>query len=450
VKQRKAVLTMSSNSAMASRSECSLEGLNLFERPPIQTAITNSEWVMYKPLSSVENSSAIKVFYQGQPGVCIDMSRTLLRFDCKVTKADGTDIVEGADVATANYINASAFQQVDVELNGRLVSSSNSSYAYRGLIETLTSYSAASRSTWLKACGWADNTSAPVLPPALVNEQNGFAQLKAQFARSRTVTITGPLHLDMFQQDRLLLPNVGVLLSFIRNPAKFVINSASNDTEEYMLKITDLNVFFLQCHLSDAANIHIERQLLTSPALYPITRVDIRTFNIPSGVTAYSEDNAFVGQLPRRLLLTMISDVGYTGDYHTSPFGFNNYSMNYLSLSVGGRQIPNLPMTPRVVGEAPSTSNDEYMWFLAGMGKLFSNDPLGMDPAAWTFNGEVLYAFDVHPHMADDCLTPMEQGTVRINMRFGRPLANTTTLIVLAEFQNTVMIDRNRNVIHDF
>jgi hypothetical protein len=431
--------------------ECSVEGLDLFTRPLVQTAIKSSDWVMYKPITSLNDANVIKVMYNSQPGVTLDLARTILRFDCKITKADGTDLVVDDKVGPVNYLVASAWQQVEVELNGRNVTSSNSNYAHRGYLEVLSSYNKGARSTWLKASGWSENVLPPISLTKAEVQEGGLKERTSQFNTSQTVTIAGALHLDLFQQNRQLLPNVNLLLTFIRNSNEFVLQCPSDDSVKYRFEITDLNVFFLQNTLSDSENLRIETQIQATPALYPITRVDIRTFTIAKGVTAFSEDNAFMGQLPTRLILGLVSDAAYTGSYHQSPFNFGSYKMSYLSLSVGGRQIPNLPLTPRT-GPTPGvyTSNDEYMWFMAGIGKLFANDDVALTPLEWDTNGNKIFAFNVQPHMTDDCVSTMDRGNVRINIRFAEQLSSNVTLIVLAEFNNTIIIDRNRNVIHDF
>lgn len=443
---------MSSNMDTETSNECSVAGLDLFERLPIQTAIKQSSWNMYKPLSPVNSAtSVIKIHYQGKSGVVLDLARTILRFKCKITKADGTDIAADKKVAACNYVLASAFQQVDAELNGRNVCSSNSSYPYRSFIEVQTSHNKMSQTNWLKAAGWTMNTMIPDPLSAVSDQNEGFTELIKNYAGSKNVTVAGPIHLDIFQQNRFLIPNVNVLLTFILSSHEFVINVSEDDTEKYKFLITEFDVHFLECLLSDAENMRLEARLLSQPALYPIVRVDVRNFQIGSGLTAFSEDNVFTGQLPRRLLIVLVRDDAFTGSYHKSPFNtFSTGKMNYLSLTVGGRQIPNQPMTPSIDLGEKSSYNDEYMWFQAGLGKLFENDDIGLTPAAWASYGRCIYAFDTQPHLPDDCVPPMEQGNVRINMRFTTATPTPLVMIVIGEFNNTIIIDRNRNVIHDF
>ena len=44
----------------------------------------------------------------------------------------------------------------------------------------------------------------------------------------------------------------------------------------------------------------------------------------------------------------------------------------------------------------------------------------------------------------------MRQGIVRLVLKFSQALATTITVVVCAEFENVIEIDRNRNIIYDF
>ena len=66
-------------------------------------------------------------------------------------------------------------------------------------------------------------------------------------------------------------------------------------------------------------------------------------------------------------------------------------------------------------------------------------------------NGYALYAFDLSPDLAEEGHFNLEnQGTVRLELKFGTALANTVTVVAYAEFENVIEIDRNRNIIYDF
>ena len=58
----------------------------------------------------------------------------------KVSKADGTNLDGASKVGFANYPIESLFNQVDVILGGKLISSATSTYAHRSILEVLLNY----------------------------------------------------------------------------------------------------------------------------------------------------------------------------------------------------------------------------------------------------------------------------------------------------------------------
>lgn len=453
--------------------ECSVEALNLFEGPLYQTAIKSSEWIDVKPLTGIDRStSTIKVHYQGKSGVTVDLSRTIVSFVTEIVRADGTPVNTprraapapppqsgggGATPTTAaaipeavgliNYIAGSLFQSVDVELNGRNVCSSNNNYAHRAYLEVLSTYSASAKKTWLKCGGYYDNSLVDIPRNASTTQNEPFEKTKIMYKHNQTVTWAGPLHLDLCHQHRHILPNVNMLFTFVLNPSKYVLQRAADDTENYQFIVKDFTVKFLECTLSDAELMYIESQLARSPALYPITRVDVRSFNVPKGSTNFSEDNCFVGQIPQRILIAMVQDKAYTGSYDTTPHNYAKTGVDHIQLIVGGRAIPALPLQP---SGYVSNAHDEYLSVMAGLGNLFEDTDIGLTPDDWWALGNNIYVFSMQPHLPPDCVAPVQTGNVRIQLRFRSALAEAQCLIMYAEYNNMMFIDKNRNVTTDY
>ena len=67
-------------------------------------------------------------------------------------------------------------------------------------------------------------------------------------------------------------------------------------------------------------------------ARYNLTRVELKTFTFPRTEIFLSFDNALLGQLPKRLLLTKIKNNGFAGSLATNPFYFNHFNLNHFTL----------------------------------------------------------------------------------------------------------------------
>ena len=66
-------------------------------------------------------------------------------------------------------------------------------------------------------------------------------------------------------------------------------------------------------------------------------------------------------------------------------------------------------------------------------------------------NGYMLLGWDLTPDLGeDDHFNLIKRGSLRLSVKFGEALPQTVNVIVYAEFQNLLKIDRNKNVFYDF
>ena len=67
-------------------------------------------------------------------------------------------------------------------------------------------------------------------------------------------------------------------------------------------------------------------------ARYNLTRVELKTFTFSPGPKFLAIDNAVLGQLPKRLLFTMIKNKDFTGSLDINPFYFSHFNLNDFTL----------------------------------------------------------------------------------------------------------------------
>ena len=115
-------------------------------------------------MSSIADGSPIEFEVSGTGEVYLDLANSHLYVKAKITAADGANIAADAEVGPVNNFLHSLFSQVDISLNGTLITSSTNTYPYRADIEDLLSYGSESRVainsssvlqgyTWKNGCG---------------------------------------------------------------------------------------------------------------------------------------------------------------------------------------------------------------------------------------------------------------------------------------------------------
>ena len=115
--------------------ECNKSELDLFQVPSTQTAIEDSQYIEHRPITSMSDGAPIEFVITGSGEEYVDLSQTYLQITAKITKPDGTDLVNGAGqpdegVGPVNLWLHALFSQVDLSLNERLVTPSTNTYPY--------------------------------------------------------------------------------------------------------------------------------------------------------------------------------------------------------------------------------------------------------------------------------------------------------------------------------
>ena len=119
---------------------CANSELDLFTVPPTQTSIESGSYVEYHPVAALNNTNVIEFTVPGSSEDYLDLTSTYLHVQAKLTNADGSDTDGGDSVGPVNLMLHSLFSQIDVALNGKTITSSTSTYAYRAMVETLLDY----------------------------------------------------------------------------------------------------------------------------------------------------------------------------------------------------------------------------------------------------------------------------------------------------------------------
>ena len=203
--------------------------LDLFTVPPTQNCITDSHVVEHQPMASLDSGGPIEFFIPGSGDDYLDLANTMLHVQAKVTRANGDNLDAADPVGPVNNWLQSLFSQVDLYLNGVLVTSSSNSYPYRAYIEALLSYGFDAKSTQLTNQLWYKDKASRMNATELAGGPDpnpGFVTRREYIAGSRVVDMMGRLHVDMFMQDKFLINGVDVKLRLVRSKPSFALMAA--------------------------------------------------------------------------------------------------------------------------------------------------------------------------------------------------------------------------------
>ncbi|XP_011859483.1 PREDICTED: uncharacterized protein F54H12.2-like [Vollenhovia emeryi] len=438
-------------------SECLKSELDLFSLPPTQTSIENSQWIYYKPVTSLADDTPIEFVIPDHGEDYLDLTHTMLSLRIRV---DSSPLAGGGGVAgtagtveykagPVNHLLHSMFNQIDVYFNQKLVSPPNNAYAYRAYIEALLNYSSPAKTSHLTASLWEADT--PGLMDALLDSttpNQALVKRSSFIQNDHALDLLGHLHCDVFNQDKFLINGVEVRMRLVRSKDSFCLMESNSLSKIHIL---DASLLVRRAKIRPGVLLAHARMLSKTTAKYHLTRVEVRTFTIHAGLVGESIDNVILGQLPKRIIVGFVDNRAFNGDRKLNPFNFKNYGINFFSLYVDGMQIPSRPLQPNFSKDEPLYV-EAYHTLFSGTGIHFLNEGNSINREDYA-EGYTLFAFDLTPDLSANCAghwNLVKHGSLRLEVRFEKPPTTTINCIVYAEFDNMLEIDSSRQIIVDF
>lgn len=423
--------------------DCSKSELSLFSLPPTQTHIESGQWLLYKPISSLVDEAPIEFSIPGNGDEYIDLSHTLLNIKARILKNDGAAMAAADDdkVGPINNWMHSLFSQIDVYLNQKIVSSGSNAYPYRAFFENLLSYGPAAKSSHLTSVMWYKDTPGHME----VADNEGLKKRSSFTNRSKIVDMMGHVHCDIFNQEKFLLNGVELKLRLIRSRDSFCLLG----DDGYKIQITEANLFVRRIKVSPTVLISHAKSLEKTTAKYPITRSDVKCNTVSAGVRSASLDNVFNGQLPTRIIVGLVSNTAFNGNFASNPFNFQTFNLDFASFHIDGQQIPGVML-------APNFPSGEFIrsfhTIFSGTGIHYSDSGNEISREDYG-NGYAIMALDFTPDLEAHIKTHwslVKHGSLRLEVRFSAALTAPISIITYAEFDNIIEVTKNRSVIVDF
>ena len=179
-----------------SSAESTTSQLDLFSVPPSQTSLEEGSFTEYHPVSVLTSTGPIEFTISAENSNYIDLANSFLYVRASVTTAARADLAKNVEIAPECNFLHTLWTQVDVSLNGSLVTQSNNNYPYRAYIENLLSFGQDAKNSQLSALLWHRNTSEHFDTRGATNL--GYTKRKALAEESKEMDMMGRLHLDLF------------------------------------------------------------------------------------------------------------------------------------------------------------------------------------------------------------------------------------------------------------
>ena len=234
-----------------------------------------------------------------------------------------------------------------------------------------------------------------------------------------------------------------------RNVDEFCLMASEADAD-YRVKLTEVYLKISKVKVNPSISIAHELALKKGPAIYPVRRVECKSFIIPAGNPSLRKDNLYNGLVPKTIIFGMVDSAAFNGAYKKNPFKFQNFTTSFLAISVNGEEVPFKPLQLSYTA-ATRRYIEAFLTLFSGTGKMFYD--VGNDISRDEFvNGFNLYSADLSPDMCGSSghFNVVQRGNLAVDIKFSTAPTVAVSLVCYGEFENTIHIDSERNVIYDY
>lgn len=266
------------------------------------------------------------------------------------------------------------------------------------------------------------------------------------FKPNEEVELCGRLHIDMLNCSKWLLDNVSIGLNFELNNPSFYLQKTNKDNPS-TLQILDATLYIDHCKINPELALY-HQQVLDSGknAVYNYKRCEVRNYMVPANVTSFSWDNICMGPLCDFVIFAMLDSNSYNGDYTTSPYEFKNYDLSSFNVSVNGIEICPRNLAFNFDQQNPLSQHAYYSLFRQL--NLHKSDKANVVTRKFFNNGGFMLGYDLSAdrEAGNDCGNFVNSGSMRIEVKFKKPLPNSITVLAYLQFDSDLIIDRDRNI----
>ena len=274
-------------------------------------------------------------------GTVIDLVNIFVKLDLKPKYVGKEKAKDVADLKPTfiNNLMQSLFQNVEISLNGTPISSANNLYPFKALVEAELLLGC-----WLGCQGYEFETDPGDIADgkAFTNRQKLGINLTTKFSHYSRLA-------DSFlaENHNFLLPGVDVRVRLYRSPDQFVLihpNSAKESQGDFSLQIPNASLLVHKLELKNETYLTIERMLSKKAAHYDFREIVPMSFLISRGVTMSYRDDIFNRAPISRLVMFMVPETSFCGNFETNPFHFRLMNLETVRLNREGSLVGATPL----------------------------------------------------------------------------------------------------------
>jgi hypothetical protein len=257
------------------------------------------------------------------------------------------------------------------------------------------------------------------------------------------------IHSEIFDQGKILPPKSKLDLSFLLVDNKnFVI--LTNQATPY--KVTLQKMQLLVRYITIDESIINEMEYITTRGdnmVMPLRKVEMSYFTKQAHTRDWSELNLVKEgkTLPRRLFIAFVPQANFQGDAKLDPFDYHPSNIERVVLRIGGQIMP----FPELYCTPAGGDNRNVVWPLYALLKtcnsFLEERDIGLTVENYT-KGNFVLGFDLTSGSAPlgEAFEMPNESSIQLEIKLSAAPANAHTMIVYAEYDGELEIDRTGKV----
>jgi len=427
--------------------------LSLFDPPIEEGRIRERRPCQAKPISGIQGDGPFDIVIPSEQKSFIDPVSFRLNAKVCIKKIDSARIRTTIPKLASNAYNTATVVPVvqftkgivrycSVRVGDKQISYNNSpTYGVKAFVHTSTSYGKDAANGHLRCSLWKADTAGK--HDDFDNNLKGLSRY-AYINGSKIVTICDNIHTELTTTGRYIVPGVDVKMRFVmEDPSHFLIvkeegSAGAKTASDYVMEVLDFYVTYDRIILREFAQAEIEKTILSTPAIYPIVRTEIRTKGFATGLSSIEWHNAYQGNIPEQVFVLMNTQEAADGKKTVNKYNFQHFNMKNFSLIVNSQRYPALPLEFNFDNEVDCIA--AFRHFFDNIGVDISNAPTLIDYKEYT-QGNTIVAFDLtgdrcalfHGHEKTD-------GNVSLEIKLRTPTTEAINVYLVCTYRDNFYI----------
>lgn len=439
---------------------------------PTTMGIQGCERLEATPLVSLDANADITFQIHPNKQQCLNLSSTKIYLECQLTQ-DGNIVKEalkaeeGRVAIPVNGLMNSLFKNIEVRMQGTVISESNNLYPYRADFANRLLMDESKQNNVLDSEGYFryEESTAFIgikdedlkkLKPDLTHTKLELPSgIKKRYALVRNgmkkFLLCGIIHEDVFQIDRLLPPGIGVDIICQRNDPKFYMMSRDGD-HTYGIKISNAWLTMEKVTPVSEMLVSLEERrkackIKNKPlATIPMVVSKVTYASSAAGSSTLGQNNVIQGIFPRRIAFGVVDTDNFHGTTQTDPFRYDRHMAREIIVRAQGGLLFEKQTLSYHLDEESFNSGIECVTQLQEVfkGGRDTDHCIGINCHNYEY-GNVIYAFNIgRTGSLNQIGATFEQGAegvMDIKIELIKAQTESLTTVIYAEYDGELIID---------